>query len=65
MTETERLLREVRVMSLALAQIRRWDGFPPTSDGRPYCRHWGSKGERDFMRRVAGGALDLCSEGGA
>ena len=49
----------------ALARIEQWFGeFPPTGktykDGTPmsYLGAYGSNGERDYMRAVAGQALD-------
>lgn len=48
----------------ALEQIERWDGFPSTGEtwegsDRPvsFAAMYGSNGERDFMRSVAGKAL--------
>jgi hypothetical protein len=49
---------EITRLRTALEQVVRWDGFPKMADGHSYSYHWGSNGERDFMRDVAYKALE-------
>jgi hypothetical protein len=51
------LIAENAMLKGALTIIETWT-LPSPSDGRSYGYHYGSNGERDYMREIARRALD-------
>lgn len=54
--DRDRLTRELEAALEALKKIERWE-MPETNDGKSYAFHYGSNGERDWIRAVARAAL--------
>lgn len=50
------LERENAALLEALQRIEQWE-MPPTQDGKSYSYHYGSNGERDWIRAIARNAL--------